>query len=79
MMRGPVFRNGATREELRLADFARRFERERDEALEALRELYEARRAPYPSYECGPDAQLAWSDRINAADARARAILDAKP
>lgn len=33
LMRGPgPFRNGATREELRLVNFARRLERERDEA-----------------------------------------------
>jgi len=40
VMRGPgPFRNGATREELRLADFARRLERERDALRAALREL----------------------------------------
>lgn len=58
-------------------DFARTL-RERDAAREALRELNEATSAIYPSFEAGADAQLAWSDRIDCARQRARAVLEGK-
>ena len=50
-------------------------EHERDEALEALRELHEATLAPYPTFEQGAEAQNAWSERIDRARDRARAVI----
>lgn len=52
-----------------------RYKQERDEAREALREYLEARKAPFPLYISGPEAQQAWGERIGKAEARARAIL----
>lgn len=43
--------------------------------LEALRELHEATLAPYPTFEQGAEAQNAWSERIDRARDRARAVI----
>ncbi len=59
----------------RLTEDNMRLEAERDEAREALREYLEARKAPFPLYISGPEAQQAWGERIGKAEARARAIL----
>lgn len=64
---------------LKWADRIRNAERERDETKEALREYHTAMTTPYPKYQEGRDAQNAWAERIDKAEERVRAILDAKP
>ena len=70
-------KEGNESREGRLADFARRLERERDAAVEVLSELLDSQDAIFPPFSAGASAQTAWAERKHKARIAARATLHA--